>query len=1156
MELHIALPAHQKYAFDPTLFSLDTQKIFPNNQALQLFVQRVNARRQAATPPEPPIHAGELNALALIKQAIYKVLAEYFTANGNGLRNDLEADLKLGLKPARFQQTLNEFIEEFPALAVLNNVLSPAAWLEQGEHLHEALDEVLINWLTNLNPAADQFDEFFNNTKLTETTAYDQITDGMQVFFKHQPGLGPRGQDLIAFLREPALKAPRSLLAQLEFIRENWGFVLGDLFIRQLLGGIDLLKEEQKASFLGPGPAIVPFYPGQAGASGPQESFDAFAGLEEVERFSPDSDWMPRVVMIAKNAYVWLNQLGRQYDRPIERLDQVPDETLDELASWGFTGLWLIGLWERSEASQRIKQLCGNPDAVASAYSLRSYHIAQRLGGEAAWQNLSERCGRRGIRLASDMVPNHMGIDSDWVYEHPDWFIGQDHSPFPVYSFNGPDLSDRPDVSINIEDHYYDRTDAAVVFKRYDHQSGTTRYVYHGNDGTSMPWNDTAQLDYLKPVVREAVIQTILDVARKFPIIRFDAAMTLTKKHYQRLWFPQPGSGGDIPSRGEHALTKAEFDELMPEEFWREVVERVAREVPDTLLLAEAFWLMEGYFVRTLGMHRVYNSAFMNMLRDEENAKYRLLIKNTLSYDPQILKRYVNFMNNPDEKTAVEQFGKGDKYFGICTVMATMPGLPMFGHGQIEGYTEKYGMEYYRPYWDETPDWGLIEHHRKVIFPLLHRRRIFADVENFRLYDLVTDSGAVDENVFAFSNYADGLPGLMIYHNRFGETSGRIKLSAPFLMKHGEESHLRTQELADALFLNGPHTAYVQYSDLITGLTYLTRLDELRREVLFVKVGAYEHHVYHGFKVVEGADYGALYQHLNGSGVTDLDYLRLNWRLAPLTNALEQLLDAPFLQGSAGSGLESGSGEEVRGLDQLITAFQDAALRTEGLALPYKIGAGNCLSSALQQVEQVAEDAELDFYPSTARLADNVREFTAADPRALDLLLIAARLVKAGELSPGTAHASAYSNLLGLSPLRDKLQEKLEDLGFSDYEASRGLLLINWLLSLAAKPEPAAAQARELFTAWLADANLEAFIEVNSYENKLWFNKERFTQAMNYYQAWQLARIACAGEGEKSLAVFSAASKLAQSMDAFEKALPLSEFQVEKLRALLPQAEV
>jgi hypothetical protein len=109
----------------------------------------------------------------------------------------------------------------------------------------------------------------------------------------------------------------------------------------------------------------------------------------------------------------------------------------------------------------------------------------------------------------------------------------------------------------------------------------------------------------------------------------------------------------------------------------------VAQEAPDTLLLAEAFWLLEGYFVRTLGMHRVYNSAFMNMMRDEENAKYRSVMKNTLEFDPEIMKRFVNFMNNPDEETAVAQFGKGDKYFGITTVMVTLPGLPMLGHGQI-----------------------------------------------------------------------------------------------------------------------------------------------------------------------------------------------------------------------------------------------------------------------------------------------------------------------------------------------------------------------------------------------------------------------------------------------------------------------------------------
>ena len=85
----------------------------------------------------------------------------------------------------------------------------------------------------------------------------------------------------------------------------------------------------------------------------------------------------------------------------------------------------------------------------------------------------------------------------------------------------------------------------------------------------------------------------------------------------------------------------------------------MAAEAPDTLLLAEAFWLMEGYFVRTLGMHRVYNSAFMNMLKMEDNQKYRQTIKNVLEFSPQILKRFVNFMNNPDERTAVEQFGRG-----------------------------------------------------------------------------------------------------------------------------------------------------------------------------------------------------------------------------------------------------------------------------------------------------------------------------------------------------------------------------------------------------------------------------------------------------------------------------------------------------------------
>ncbi len=186
---------------------------------------------------------------------------------------------------------------------------------------------------------------------------------------------------------------------------------------------------------------------------------------------------MPNCVLIAKNTYVWLDQLSRKYQRPINRLDQIPDEELEHLARLGMNGLWLIGLWERSRASQRIKQLCGNTDAVASAYSLAEYSIAGDLGGDPAYQSLRDNATRYGIRLASDMVPNHMGIDSSWVIEHPDWFLSLDHSPYPSYTFNGPDLSPDGRIGLFLEDHYYTRNDASVVFKRVD-RSNRTRAIH------------------------------------------------------------------------------------------------------------------------------------------------------------------------------------------------------------------------------------------------------------------------------------------------------------------------------------------------------------------------------------------------------------------------------------------------------------------------------------------------------------------------------------------------------------------------------------------------------------------------------------------------------------------------------------------------------
>ena len=151
-------------------------------------------------------------------------------------------------------------------------------------------------------------------------------------------------------------------------------------------------------------------------------------------------------------------------------------------------------------------------------------------------------------------------------------------------------------------------------------------------------------------------------------------------------------------------------------------------------------------------MHRVYNSAFMHMLRDEDNAGYRKVMRDTLEFDPGVLGRFVNFLTNPDERPAAEQFGTGDKAFSAATLLATLPGLPMLGHGQVEGFRERYGMEFRRARWDEPVDEMHAGHFAFAIVPLLRRRSAFSGTDRFRLYDALDDGGHVDENVYAYSN--------------------------------------------------------------------------------------------------------------------------------------------------------------------------------------------------------------------------------------------------------------------------------------------------------------------------------------------------------------------------------------------------------------------
>ena len=900
MEFHISWKARERYGFAESLFSYNGNVILANLSACREFAHRMNQVRDVQKNPEQVVHAGQLFAMGLIDEASHVLMARY--------REQLDPQVMTAaldwfgaqVGTDNLDKMLLTFVEQFPGQNVMRGQETPERWLK-GEtaglpHRAAALEELLLLWSANRNEAFKPFEELFEDRPLAEKTVYRQVTAQMPEYFATRPLIplpGAKPISLLDLLRAPALRSPRSLSDQLEIIRQLWKPLLGEILERFLLMAGEILREEELAIWAQFNPPGTRRGPQQWPSFMSRSEVPTFGDpLHEYERFSSDMAWMPGAVLMAKSTYVWLAQLSRQYGRHMGRLDEIPDEELATLAHRGINSLWLIGVWERSRASKTIKQLCGNRDAVASAYSLFDYRIAEDLGGEPAYINLRDRAFRHGVRLASDMVPNHMGIDSPWVIQHPEWFISRWDPPFPSYSFNGPDLSHDGRVEIKIEDHYFDQSDAAVVFRRRDKATGEIRYIYHGNDGTSFPWNDTAQLDYLNPAVREQVIQTILHVARLFPVIRFDAAMTLAKRHFHRLWFPGRGSSGAIPSRAEYGLSQAEFDRAMPHEFWREVVDRVAAEVPGTLLLAEAFWLMEGYFVRTLGMHRVYNSAFMNMLRDEDNAKYRSVIKNTLEFDPDIMKRYVNFMSNPDERTAIDQFGKGDKCFGVTVMMSTLPGLPMFGHGQIEGFTEKYGMEYRWPRYEENPDHWLVERHEREVAPLLKRRSLFAESGNFLLYDFFTPNGSVNEDVFAYSNCSGGERALVVYHNRYAQAHGTIDFSAAYADKGSGQ--LRRRRLAEGLGLSGDLSAVVAWRDSITSLEYLRRAEDLIDRGLTLDLHAYQCHVFLDWRELQPTaqqPWDRLSDWLHGRGVPDLADELVNLELKPVHDALRQLLD-------------------------------------------------------------------------------------------------------------------------------------------------------------------------------------------------------------------------------------------------------------------------
>jgi hypothetical protein len=418
-----------------------------------------------------------------------------------------------------------------------------------------------------------------------------------------------------------------------------------------------------------------------------------------------------------------------------------------------------------------------------------------------------------------------------------------------------------------------------------------------------------------------------------------------------------------------------------------------------------------------------------------------------------------------------------------------LPGLPMFGHGQIEGFEERYGMEYRRAYKNEQADGWLVGRHEREIFPLLAKRHLFSGVESFLLYDFVTPSGAVDEDVFAYSNQKDGERTFVVVHNKWKETRGVVKTSVSFADGNG----IAQRSVADGLSLRDGPKAFTVLRDHISGLEYLQKNESIVRDGLAFDLGAFHYRVFTNIReVTESAEapWGELAASLGTRGVPSVEDALADLHFKAIHDSFFEAV-AP---GSA-SYLAAGYRDEVKQDGRAAAAvIEKLGHLSDGLAYLDK-----------KRGREVAEEtlwSEARSRVVSERLAKALRAVPPAKSKSPalaalgvdpDLLLVAVAFTEAA------AEMGGEADVVNAWRLDRVLARAFENAGLEAYAARAAAELV--ALAPSDEEESLTAGLARTFTTERG----KVYLGVNEHNGVRWFNKERYES---------LAAALCLARGE------------------------------------------
>ena len=346
-----------------------------------------------------------------------------------------------------------------------------------------------------------------------------------------------------------------------------------------------------------------------------------------------------------------------------QKFDQITAEELRELSDMGFDAIWLMGVWQISEAARKISRIVSE-DFFGSPFAVPSYRISQPLGGKGRFQSLVDRAHDAGLSVIVDFVSNHMAMDSPWIKERPDFFIRSNRRVRPQ----------------STSDFFL-------------HESGEV--ISFGRDPYFPPWHDTAQLDYTSEGLRARMTEVLSRISQVADGVRCDMAMLVLRDYIRHQWYP--------------FAPQAWFDEKMPAEFWSGAVEETKRRSPAFSFIAEAYWDKE----RTL-LDLGFDLAYEKRLYDGLVARDPSLILGRLSRPMADLEGSLYFIENHDEPRAASRFSR-EENLAAAGLILSLPGSVLIHEGQMEGKREQLPVQRLRPVTDETPDENLRAAYRNLL---------------------------------------------------------------------------------------------------------------------------------------------------------------------------------------------------------------------------------------------------------------------------------------------------------------------------------------------------------------------------------------------------------------------------------------------------------